>query len=129
MQDYSKALYGELPLHQSQDRPHRKRTELKETPSLVGETVLLRARVQTSRATGSRVFLLLRQKIDTIQALVNVTPEKVSKQMVKWVGSLQNESIVLLEGVVRKAEQEVKSATISDVEIDVYQVIGPIFMP
>ena len=88
-----------------------------------GETVLLRARVQTSRAQGNKmVFLVLRQRIDSVQALLTVAPEKVSKQMAKWTAGLQDESIVLVEGVVKKSPEIIKSATVGDVELHISQV-------
>jgi aspartyl/asparaginyl-tRNA synthetase len=68
------------------------------------------------------VFLELRQRIDSVQALLTVTPEKVSKQMVKWVADLADESIVLIEGVVKKTPVPIKSATVSDVEVHIAQV-------
>jgi len=70
------------------------------------------------------VFLNLRQRTDSVQALLTVTPEKVSKQMVKWAASLANESIVLVEGVVRKSPEIIKSASVGDVEIHVTQVMS-----
>lgn len=91
-----------------------------------GETVLLRARVQTSRAQGNKmVFLNLRQRTDSVQALLLVNADKVSKQMVKWAASLADESIVLLEGIVRKTNEQIKSASVGDVEIHISQVSGP----
>ncbi len=101
-QDFAKQYYGKLPLNRSQERPNRKHDVLVDLPSKVGETVRLRARIQTSRPTGKNVFFLLRQKIDTVQAVLGVEPERVSKAMVKWGGQLGTESIVLLEGVGRK---------------------------
>lgn len=87
-----------------------------------GQTVLIRARVQTSRAQGNKmVFLNLRQRIDSVQALLTVTPEKVSKQMVKWTAGLQDESIVLVEGIVKKSPEIIKSATVGDVELHVFK--------
>jgi len=68
------------------------------------------------------VFLNLRQRTDSVQALVIVTPEKISKQMVKWTASLADESIVLVEGVVQKTPEPIKSASVSDVEVHVSQV-------
>lgn len=86
---------------------------------------MLRARVQTSRAQGSKmVFLNLRQRTDSVQALLVVTPEKVSKQMVKWAAGLADESIVLVEGVIAKAPEPIKSASVSDVEIHVSKVLS-----
>jgi aspartyl/asparaginyl-tRNA synthetase len=63
------------------------------------------------------LFLALRQRLDTIQALVVVNPTTVSKQMVKWASSIADESIVLIEGTVQKALEEVKSASVGDAEI------------
>ncbi|KAF8640837.1 hypothetical protein AX17_000486 [Amanita inopinata Kibby_2008] len=121
--DFAKDFYGQLPLNQSQSRPRRPRVTIFSLSSRVDEAVLLRARVQTSRAQGNKmVFLSLRQRLDTVQALLLVTPEKVSKQMVKWAAGLADESIVLVEGIVRKAPEPIKSATISDVEVHISQL-------
>lgn len=70
------------------------------------------------------VFLNLRQRTDSVQALLVVAPEKVSKQMVKWAAGLSDESIVLVEGVVAKAPEPIKSASVSDVEIHVSKVLS-----
>jgi aspartyl/asparaginyl-tRNA synthetase len=87
-----------------------------------GETVLLRARVHTSRAQGNKmVFFNLRQRMDTVQALLVVAPEQVSKQMAKWAAGLGMESIVLVEGTVKQAPEIIKSATVGDVEIHISQ--------
>lgn len=122
-QDFAKQYYGKLPLNQSQERERRERATISSLPERVGQTVLLRARIQTSRATGNKmVFLNLRQRIDTVQGLLEVKEGKVSRPMVKWVAGLPDESIVLVEGVVESAKEEVKSATIKNVEIKVAQV-------
>ena len=93
------------------------------TPDMDGTQVFLRARVQTSRAQGSKmVFLNLRQRTDSVQALLSVAPEKVSKQMAKWAAGLAIESIVLAEGVVRKSPEPIKSATVQDAELHLTQV-------
>ncbi|KIK06941.1 hypothetical protein K443DRAFT_673834 [Laccaria amethystina LaAM-08-1] len=121
--DCAANLYGALPLNQSQSRPRRPRDKIADLSSRVGEIVVLRARVQTSRAQGNKmVFLNLRQTTDTVQALLTVTPEKVSKQMVKWTASLADESIILVEGNVTRVQEPIKSASVSDVEIHVHQI-------
>ncbi|KAF8168047.1 hypothetical protein B0H34DRAFT_684017 [Crassisporium funariophilum] len=121
--DFAEQYYGALPLNQSQSRPRRTREQIATLPSHIGETVLLRARVQTSRAQGNKmVFLNLRQRTDSVQALLIVTPDKVSKQMVKWAASLADESIVLVEGVATKTQEPIKSASVSDVEIHITQI-------
>ncbi|EGN98604.1 hypothetical protein SERLA73DRAFT_89528 [Serpula lacrymans var. lacrymans S7.3] len=122
--DFAAQYYGKLPLHQSQSRPGRARTQIAAlSAENDGQRVLIRARIQTSRAQGSKmVFLNLRQRTDTVQALLTVTPEKVSKQMVKWAASLADESIVLVEGSVKKSPEIIKSATVGDVEIHIDQL-------
>lgn len=42
--------------------------------------------------------------------------------MVKWVSGLPDECIVLVEAIVEKSQEEVKSATVKDVELQVEQV-------
>lgn len=122
--DFATEFYGKLPLNQSQSRPRRSRTQIASlTPELDGQPVLLRARVQTSRMQGSKmVFFVLRQRIDSVQALLTVSEGKVSKQMAKWAGGLAMESIVLVEGTVKKAPEIIKSATVGNVEIHISQI-------
>jgi aspartyl/asparaginyl-tRNA synthetase len=74
------------------------------------------------------VFFALRQRADTIQALVSVGPGKVSKQMVKWAGGLSMESIVLVEGVVKKTPEPIKSCSVTDAEIHITQVSVPVLI-
>ncbi|KAF9044771.1 aspartate-tRNA ligase [Hymenopellis radicata] len=124
--DLATENYGALPLNQSQSRPRQERVQITSLSNRYDQTVLFRARIQTSRAQGNKmVFLNLRQRIDSVQAVVIFTPqspEKVSKQMVKWTAGLADESIVLIEGVVKKAPEPIKSATVSDVEIHVSKI-------
>jgi aspartyl-tRNA synthetase len=67
-------------------------------------------------------FLSLRQRTETVQALISVSEGKVSKQMVKWAASLQDESIVLVDGTVTVPPEIIKSATVGNVEIHVNKV-------
>lgn len=123
LQDFATESYGLLPLNQSQTRPHQQRAQISSFSSRDGETVLFRARVHTSRAQGNKmVFLNLRQRFDSVQALLTAAPGKVSKQMVKWAAGLADESIVLVGGTVQKTPELIKSATISDVEVHITKV-------
>ncbi|KAG9314410.1 hypothetical protein JVU11DRAFT_5207 [Chiua virens] len=120
-EDYAANKYGKLPLHQSQSRPGRKRTDISTLSAQNNEEqIFIRARIQTSRLQGNKmVFLSLRQCTSTVQALMSVTEGKISKQMVKWAGSLPVESIVLVEGIVKKSPEPIKSATVDDIEIHI----------
>jgi len=51
-----------------------------------------------------------------------VTEGKVSKQMVKWAATVALESIVLVEGVVQKPQEDIKSTTVGDAEILIYKI-------
>ncbi|KAI6153541.1 hypothetical protein BKA82DRAFT_342755 [Pisolithus tinctorius] len=123
-EDYSVGRYGKLPMHQSQSCQNRERTDISTlTAQDDGKQVLLRARIQTSRLQGNKmVFLNLRQCTNTVQALMSVTKDTISKQMVKWAGSLADESIVLVEGVVKKSPEPIKSASVSEVEIHILEL-------
>jgi aspartyl-tRNA synthetase len=68
------------------------------------------------------VFFNLRQRTDSIQGLVVTSPGIVSKQMVKWAATLADESIVLVGGTVQLPKEEVKSASVGNVEILISQV-------
>jgi aspartyl/asparaginyl-tRNA synthetase len=68
------------------------------------------------------VFFNLRQRTDTVQGLLLAKAGMVSKQMVKWAAGLADESIVLVEGVVNKAPEPIKSATVDNVEVHIIQV-------
>ncbi|GAA5927307.1 aspartate--tRNA ligase DPS1 [Sporobolomyces koalae] len=122
--DYSPDSYGILPLNNSSTRTGAKRWKLDEiTAAHEGQPVLLRARLQTSRAQGAKmVFVVLRQQAHTIQGLVQVEPELVSKKMVRWVEGINPESIVLVEGHVQKAAETIKSCTVQDVELKIKKI-------
>ncbi|GAB5587918.1 aspartate--tRNA ligase dps1 [Umbelopsis nana] len=122
--DYSVGKYGKLPMNQSQERTGRPREDItKINASRHGETVLIRARVQTSRAKSSKLcFFVFRQGVSTIQGILDIDADKVSKQMVKFGSNISAESIVLVEAEIVKAAEEVKSCTISDAELKISQI-------
>lgn len=126
LNDTAKENYGKFPLIQSATRtgePRIKFHDLDESKD-DGREVLFRARVHNKRQQGATLaFLTLRQQSELIQALLKVNKEgTVSKQMVKWAGSLNLESIVLVRGIVRKVEEPIKSATVQNLEIHVTQI-------
>jgi aspartyl-tRNA synthetase len=48
--------------------------------------------------------------------------EKLSKQMVKFAGTISTESTVLAHGLVKKTTEEIKSATIKDYELQIHKI-------
>ncbi|ONH67869.1 Aspartate--tRNA ligase, cytoplasmic [Cyberlindnera fabianii] len=124
--DPAKDNYGKLPLIQSVDsaRTGVKRVQIEDLSAANdGETVVFRARLHNSRVqSASLSFLTLRQQSNLIQALVRASGDDVSKQMVKWAGSINLESIVLVHGIVKKVSEPIQSATIQDAEIQVTKI-------
>ncbi|RKP37047.1 hypothetical protein BJ085DRAFT_39930 [Dimargaris cristalligena] len=119
--DISAGNYGIKPLNQSQERLREKREAIPDlNGSRMGETVRLRARVQTSRPTGARLcFFNLRQQAANIQGVVAMDKDTVSKDMLKFAGTIQPETIVLVEGVLVEPVEPVKSCTVQDAEIHI----------
>ncbi|XP_064606714.1 aspartate--tRNA ligase, cytoplasmic-like [Liolophura sinensis] len=119
--DCAQGHYGSYPMMQSASKPETVLRDLKDlTPELADQKVWIRARLQTSRSKGKQCFLVLRQQKWTLQALLSVG-ERVSKQMVKFVAGINKESIVDLEGFVRKVDQKIESCSQKDVELHVEQ--------
>ncbi|KAI8646109.1 hypothetical protein BD408DRAFT_337406 [Parasitella parasitica] len=91
--------------------------------SRAGESVTVRVRVQTSRATGGKMcFFVFRQGVSTIQGIIAADEKTISKQMVKFCVGISPESIVLVEGKIVKPEDEVKSCTISCAELAIEKI-------
>ncbi|KAI8609662.1 hypothetical protein BC830DRAFT_814505 [Chytriomyces sp. MP71] len=119
VEDCSVGKYGELPLNQSQERRERTRIE-NLTIADVDKTVLLSARVQKTNATGAKLcFLTLRQRTNTVQAVVAQDAANVSKPMLRFAIDIPTESLVLVEGVLTQPKELVKGCTIQTVEIKV----------
>jgi len=121
-EDYAKERYGVSSMIQSQEKPDRVLVRVSDlTVHKADEVVWVRARVHTSRAKGKQCFLVLRQQQFNVQALVAVG-DHASKQMVKFAANINKESIVDVEGVVRKVNQKIGSCTQQDVELHVQKI-------
>ncbi|KAG4305845.1 hypothetical protein PORY_000755 [Pneumocystis oryctolagi] len=122
--DFAKNNYGKKKMNQSFERlgiPFQFISNL--SGIMDSKNIILRARLQTSRLQGTKMcFLLLRQHLNTVQALVIANENTISKQMVKWCGFISPESIVLVEGEVKKSPNIIKSSTQQDVEIHVHKI-------
>lgn len=89
----------------------------------VGKTVELRAWIQNARMQGAKMaFVELREEGTwSIQGVVAASPEgtPVSRQMVKWVGSINPESFVVVEASVQKPLEPVKSCRVTNYELHI----------
>ncbi|KAI8319808.1 aspartyl-tRNA synthetase [Martensiomyces pterosporus] len=117
--DFAKESYGKAAMNMSQEKTETKWVEVKDlSEAMVGQTVHVQARVHTSRATGNKMcFLVLREATSTVQGLLVVNKETISKQMVKFAASIPSESIVSIVAEVVKPQEPVKSCTVGDVEL------------
>ncbi|ANB14525.1 aspartate--tRNA ligase DPS1 [Sugiyamaella lignohabitans] len=122
--DYSKEFYGKQPLNQSGEKTGEQRVQISNIDkSWAGKEVIFRARVHNSRMQSSKMcFMSLRQQDAVIQALLVVDSDTISKQMVKWAGSINLESIVVVYGKVEASPEEISSATVKDAEIKITKI-------
>lgn len=139
--DTAKDLYGPynlLPERRNAEDSEKvaQRTKLRELDETwEGKEVTVCARVHNARVqSAKRAFLELRQRTENIQAVISEGGDKqISRQMVKWCGGLNRESIVLVTGLVKKPKDPINSATISNLEIHVAKVYtiaeGPVQLP
>lgn len=121
-EDFAKDSYGLMPMIRSAEKLNRTVLDINDiNESLAEKVVWIRGRLHTSRAIGKQCFFVLRQKQFTVQCLLSVN-EAVSKQMVKFVGSITKESIVDIEGVVQLAPTKIESCSQQTVEMKVQKV-------
>lgn len=91
------------------------------TKKIVDQTVCVRARVHNTRPMGKNTFLVLRHGSHTVQALVFVS-EQIPKELSKFSQKIPSESVVEVVGIVKVAEQLVKSCTQEEVELHVTKI-------
>ena len=136
--DTAKHLYGKLTdgvVKQAEEKAPAIRSLRYLTSDLEGKSVTVRARVHNARVqTAKLAFLDLRKRTENIQAVIAEGGDNgISRQMVKWCGGLNRESIVLVTGVVKVPPEPISSATISGLELHVEKVFvvaeGPLQLP
>ena len=86
--------------------------------------VTIEARVYSTRKQSAKLgFLVIGEGDHTIQAVVAEGGEqKISRQMIKWCGGINTESIVRITGLVKKPIEEIKSTSITKYELHVQEV-------
>ncbi|OAY23853.1 aspartate--tRNA ligase 2, cytoplasmic [Manihot esculenta] len=115
--------YGNVALNELQSKEETDLTEWTRVGDLNEELkdkeVLIRGRAQTTRAVGKNMaFVVVRQKGFTVQCVVTVQPDFVSRQMVKFVAGLSRESIIDVRGLVSVPSVPIKGTT-QQVEVEV----------
>ncbi|PVU90684.1 hypothetical protein BB561_004776 [Smittium simulii] len=119
--DYAASNYGYSPMNQSTEKTNTEWLSIRDLANAtVGSSVIVQARVQTSRPTGARMcFLVLRDGTYTVQSLVIANKDTISKQMVKFADNIPAESLVKIVAKVVKPDEPVKSCTISELELHI----------
>lgn len=120
-QDLAKDNYGDVT---STTKVDAERVHLRDLgEEHLDKVIKLRAWVQNSRLQGNKMaFVELREeRAWSIQGVMVVSPEgtPISKQMVKWTGSLTLESFVLIEAKVVRPLEPVKSCKVSNFELHI----------
>lgn len=119
--DDMRARYGELPLSQSTTRDTDKRIDVDTlTEDMIGQQVCFRARMHHHRNMGQKlVFVMLRQRISTIQGVLVEEAGIVGPLMIHWSEHVRTGSIMRVRGTVQKPAVPVKSASIHNLEIKI----------
>jgi len=112
-------IYGDLPMIQSIEVIPLNFTSLKDlTAEDANKQIYVRARIHNSRAKANLAFLELRQNFTTIQAAV-FKSDVITKEMIKYIGSVQKESIVDVLGTLKSVPQEIKGCSIKNLELHI----------
>lgn len=119
--DYSH-LFGDYPIIMSAkmtDKAYRYIEDI--TPEFVGQNVWIRGRVSNSRAVGKGIFILLRQTINTVQAVM-FQGTNVPKAMVKYAAGISLESVIDIHATVTVPEAPINSATKKNIELNILEI-------
>lgn len=120
--DTAKHLYGSLPSSPSESQHFAELSELyvaKEDQEVTVDVRVHNARVQSAKLA----FLVLREEAHTIQAVIGEGGvHKISRQMVKWCGGINSESIIRVTGLVKQPKEPVTSTSISNFELHVQSI-------
>jgi aspartyl-tRNA synthetase len=127
-EDLAKDNYGDLPKNWSSEAERIRLEALDEKH--IGKVAKIRGSLQNSRMQGAKIaFIELGKGDQTIQGVLAVSPEgkPVSRQMVKWAGSVKLESVIMIEALVQKPVEPVKSCTVSGFELHITKlyVVAP----
>ncbi|KAE8350804.1 aspartyl-tRNA synthetase [Aspergillus coremiiformis] len=117
--DTAKDLYGKIP--ESEDvLPTTNFNDI--TDDLYEKEITVVARVDNARVQSAKLaFLMLRQQGKKVQAVI-AAAEPISRQMIKYTGGLNVNSIVQVTGIVKKPQVPIASATLSNHELHIRKV-------
>ncbi|MCJ1461984.1 hypothetical protein MMC07_000584 [Pseudocyphellaria aurata] len=120
--DTAKHLYGPLPSDSGSSQQFVELSQLYEAKE--DQEVTVDVRVHNARVQSAKLaFLVLREEAHTIQGVITEGGDhKISRQMVKWSGGINTESIVRVTGVVKQPKEPVTSTSISNFELHIEKI-------
>lgn len=114
--------FGDLPLIVSNKVTGRTWTALRDVAAdpeaFVDKEVLVRARIHNVRAKGKCAFVVLRQSVNTLQAIA-FQGKDIPKEMIKYIEGIPRESIVDVTGTLTKPPAPIEGASLSGLELQV----------
>uniref|UniRef100_A0ACD5VP27 Uncharacterized protein n=1 Tax=Avena sativa TaxID=4498 RepID=A0ACD5VP27_AVESA len=116
--------YGDVPLEELQSKAISGRfwTDICDLDDAAeGRSVLVRGSAQVVRNVGKMVFVVLRQRMSTVQCVLRASDEGVSTEMVRFAADISKESTVDVQGIVSIPKKPLK-ATTQKVDIQVRKV-------
>ncbi|KDB22099.1 aspartate-tRNA(Asn) ligase [Trichophyton interdigitale MR816] len=118
-EDTAKHLYGKMP---DSAEVEDVMNLMKLSDEHYEKEITVIARVDNARVQSAKLaFLMLRQQGKKIQAVIALK-EPLSRQMIKWTGQLNVNSIVQVSGVVKKPEIPVHSASLPNMELHITKI-------
>ncbi|WFD32881.1 aspartate--tRNA ligase [Malassezia sp. CBS 17886] len=88
--------------------------------NVLGTTRRVRARIHTVRKLGARlVFMVLREQLTTLQAVLAETPGGMTAHMLHWARRLPVESIVIAQGTLQAPVEPITGCSITHMELKV----------
>ena len=123
--DTASHLYGAISYMKSSIPPGQFIEDLSDLNALEENVeVTLEARVHSTRKQSAKLgFLVIGEGDHTVQVVVAEGGEqRISRQMVKWCGGINTESIVRIAGLVKRPIEEIKSTSITKYELHVQEI-------
>lgn len=119
--------FGDLELNRSQSDPElryaKKFTEVHELDeTLAGQVVVIRGRMHSSRPTGKKlVFVVIRERFATVQALLAVNEPEVSVGMAEYTKRIPKESIIEVKAKVVVPEKPIEGCS-QKIELQIMEI-------
>ena len=120
--DLNSHLYGDLPIIQSRYITEKAYKQIGDiTDNKIGMSIWLRGRVSNSRGVAKGCFLIVRQGISTVQAVV-FQGKEVSKSMIKYATGISLESVVDIHAEITRPETPIQSVSLKNIELQIKEI-------